>query len=83
MKNISNSVLPERKIDVVKSTNKNYFFNIWSEKRTFMLRWLLTFCTCVFVPMCQSMPSHITINNIENQNIQTMNISYNIETQEK
>lgn len=76
MKDIGNSVPSEVKSDIVKSTIRKRFFNILSQKRTAILRWLLTFCTCVFVPMCQSMPTHITINQIEQQNIQTVNVSY-------
>lgn len=76
MKDIGNSVPSEVKSDIVKSTVRKRFFSIWSQKRTAILRWLLTFSTCVFVPMCQSMPTHITINQIEHQNIQTVNVSY-------
>lgn len=83
MKDIGNSVPLEVETDLAKPTNRKRFLNIWSKKRTFFLRWLLTFCTCVFVPMCQSMPSHVTINQIEHQNIQTVNVSYNIQVQNK
>lgn len=83
MKDVGNSVLSEVESDIVKSTSRKRIFNIGSQKRTTFLRWLLTFCTCVFVPMCQSMPTHITINQIEHQNIQTVNVNYDIQIQNK
>lgn len=60
-----------------------------SRKRLFFWRWLFSFVTLVVVPNCQSMPSQIppshtiVINQIGQQNIQTVNVSYNIQVQNK
>ena len=58
-------------------------------RRTNFFRWLTAFISLVLVPTCQSMPSQnppsntIVINQIGQQNIQTVNVSYNIQTQNK
>lgn len=76
MKDIDNPALLEVTSDAVELASKTPIYSMRLQKRTTFLRWLLTFSTCVFVPMCQSMPTHITINQIEHQNIQTVNVSY-------
>jgi len=58
-------------------------------KRAIAFRWIIAFFSLVVVPNCQSMPSQnppsntIVINQIGGQNIQTVNITYNIQTQNK
>lgn len=58
-------------------------------RRTKFFRWLTAFISLVLVPTCQSMPSQnppshtIVINQIGHQNIQTVNVSYNIQVQNK
>lgn len=58
-------------------------------RRTKFFRWVTAFVSLVLVPTCQSMPSQnppshtIVINQIGHQNIQTVNVSYNIQVQNK
>lgn len=58
-------------------------------KRAIVFRWIIAFFSLIIVPNCQSMPSQnppsntIVINQIGGQNIQTVNISYNIQVQNK
>jgi len=78
--------LKNKALDVKKDCRK---IDDKSRKKLYFWRWLFSFVTLVIVPNCQSMASQnppsnmIVINQIGQQNVQTVNISYNIQTQNK
>lgn len=58
-------------------------------RRAIAFRWIIAFFSLVIVPNCQSMPPQnppsntVVISQVGGQNIQTVNISYNIQVQNK
>lgn len=71
-------------VQLLPFSSSKYIDDTKRSRKSIVLRWLTAFFSLVIVPTCQSMPTQnppsytIIINQIESQNIQTVNISNNI-----